>query len=161
MSNEFTVKEIGKIETSSEGFSLQLNEKYIPALTGLEGYSMIQVLWWANYVDTEEYRSMVTCQQPYKDAPDTMGIFATRSPARPNPICLTAVSVLNIDHENGTIIIPYIDAEDGSPILDIKPYHPSIDRVKNVSVPDWCNQWPQWLEDSASFDWDAVFVNAH
>ena len=90
-----------------------------------------------------------------------MGVFATRSPLRLNPIALTTVSILKIDHDRGIIHIPYIDAENGTPIIDLKSYHPSIDRIKDVSVPEWCSHWPKWYEDSADFDWESEFVNAH
>ena len=103
---------------------------------------------------------MVDCGQPYQLGPDKMGIFATRSEYRPNPIALTAIPVLQIDHDNGVIYIPFIDAEDGTPIVDIKPYHPSVDRIKAVTVPEWCQHWPEWYEDSAEFDWAAEFTFA-
>ena len=160
MSNEFKLSAIGQVCVSEDGFSLDLVETYIPALKGLDGFSHLSVLWWGNLLDYEEARAITSCEQPYKNAPAEMGIFATRSPVRPNPILLTAVSVLHVDYNNGKIYIPFIDAEDGTPILDIKPYHPSTDRVRDVSVPDWCSDWPQWLEDSATFDWEAVFGNA-
>ena len=100
------------------------------------------------------------CDKPYQKAPDTMGIFATRSERRPNPVALTVVPLLNIDHEKGIISIPFIDAEDNSPIIDIKPYHPATDRVKDVSMPAWCDHWPQWYEESAEFDWESEFIFA-
>jgi tRNA (Thr-GGU) A37 N-methylase len=70
------------------------------------------------------------------------------------------VQVLALDAGAGIIRVPFIDAEDGTPILDLKPYHPCADRIRNVSVPQWCSHWPQWYEDSAHFDWQAEFVNA-
>jgi hypothetical protein len=42
-------------------------------------------------------------------------------------------------------------------IIDIKPYQPCSDRVKNVLLPVWCSEWPKWYEDSATFDWNSVF----
>ena len=160
MGNEFKISAIGQVCVSEDGFSLELAEAFIPALKGLDGFSTLNVLWWSSLFDSEEARAILTCEQPYKNAPDEMGIFATRSPVRPNPILLTAVSVLHIDYDKGKIYIPFIDAEDGTPILDIKPYHPSTDRVREVSVPDWCKDWPEWVEDSATFDWEGVFENA-
>jgi tRNA-Thr(GGU) m(6)t(6)A37 methyltransferase TsaA len=160
MTTEYSLTSIGLVRASVDGFCLELDQKYVPALTGLDGFSYINVFWWAHLGDKEEYRALLTCDTPYKNAPETMGIFATRSPFRPNPIALTAVPVLHIDHENGKIVIPYIDAEDGTPILDIKPYHPCTDRIRDVSVPAWCQDWPLWYEDSASFNWEAVFENA-
>ena len=160
MPDVYTLSIIGHIRAVEDGFCLELDKQYRPALVGLDGFSFIYVLWWARLGDKEEYRALLTCDTPYKDAPTTMGIFATRSPFRPNPIALTSVAVLHIDYENGKIYIPYIDAEDGTPILDIKPYHPCTDRIKEVAVPAWCRDWPQWYEDSATFDWAAVFENA-
>ena len=118
------------------------------------------MLWWCHLLDEAEYRAITVSERPYRDAPDQLGIFATRSPVRPNPIALTAVPVLSIDVERGVVRIPYIDAEVGTPVLDIKPYHPAVDRIREVSVPEWCAGWPKWYEDSATFDWGAVFENA-
>lgn len=160
MKPEFKLAAIGQVQVAEDGFCLVLDEAYRPALTGLEGFSCLNVLWWANLLDTEEHRAVLTCAKPYKHGPATLGIFATRSPLRPNPIGLSVVSVLHIDDNEGKIYIPYIDAEAGTPILDLKPYHPAADRVKAVAVPAWCRHWPQWLEDSARFDWGAEFENA-
>jgi tRNA-Thr(GGU) m(6)t(6)A37 methyltransferase TsaA len=157
---EFKLSPIGTIRAGQDGFRLEIKKEYQPALKGLDGFSYVNVLWWCHLLDGPEYRRMIECEQPYKNSPAQMGVFATRSPVRPNPIALTAVAVLRIDHDRGVIHIPYIDAEDGTPILDLKPYHPCADRVRDVTVPEWCRHWPQWAEDSASFDWQAEFVNA-
>jgi len=42
-------------------------------------------------------------------------------------------------------------------VIDIKPYHPAVDRVKNVSTPSWCSHWPQWYEESGDFNWTDEF----
>lgn len=160
MSNtEFKLSPIGYVRANADGFCLEIQKEYIPALKGLEGFSHINVVWWCHLLDSAEYRCVVECDQPYKKSPAKMGIFATHSPVRPNPVALTPVAILHIDYEQGRISIPYIDAEDGTPLLDLKAYHLS-DRVRDVSVPDWCSHWPQWYEDSATFDWAAEFVNA-
>ena len=156
----FTVSPIGSVAVSRGRFRLKLSEEYTPALAELDGFSHVVVLWWCHRLDLAEYRSLTDCDQPYRRSPAKVGIFATRSPARPNPIATTAVAVSKIDRDEGTLHVPYIDAEDGTPILDIKPYHPSTDRIRQVSVPVWCSHWPQWYEDSADFDWEAEFVNA-
>jgi len=70
-----------------------------------------------------------------KDNPLT-GVFACRSPARPNLIGLTLCKVLSVI--GGTVHVEKIDALDGSPIVDIKPYIPGIDSTtENVRLPDW------------------------
>jgi tRNA (adenine37-N6)-methyltransferase len=158
---EFKISPIGYVHAGADGFCLEIQKEYIPALTGLAGFSHVNVVWWCHLLDGVEYRRILECDQPYKKSPAKMGIFATRSPVRPNPIALTPVAILRIDYDQGRIYIPYIDAENGTPILDLKPYHPCTDRVHDVSTPDWCGHWPQWYEDSATFDWGAEFVNAH
>lgn len=151
------VNPIGTIRHTSDGFILAVDEGYIPALQGLDGFAYINVLWWCHGWDTDEARSILEVEAPYKKAPDILGIFATRSERRPNPIALTAAPVISIDHEAGTIRLAYIDAVDGTPVLDIKPYTPSIDRVEEPVVPDWCSHWPKNAETSGDFDWAAEF----
>lgn len=155
-----TVSPIGYVHTEHGGFALEIRERFRPALRGLEGFSHVNVLWWCHLTDGPELRRVVECEQPYRRSPAKLGIFATRSPLRPNPIALSAVAVLSVDHERGVIHVPHVDAEDGSPILDLKPYHPAVDRIRAVTVPTWCRHWPAWYEDSASFDWAAEFVTA-
>lgn len=159
MTEEYQIFPIGYVRSNENGFFLQIEKPYIPALKDLETFSHIQVLCWFQRSDSPENRAMTEVEQPYRNAPARVGIFATRSPIRPNPIALSAAPVLRIDHEQGLIEIPYIDAEDGTPIVDLKPYHPSCDRIKEVTVPKWCSHWPKWYEDSADFDWEAEFVN--
>ncbi len=153
----FQVKPIGKISVNEGGMFIKVDQKFIAALQALNGFSHLNVIWWFNDFDNEEARNIIDTQQPYKNAPEVMGIFATRSPIRPNPIALSAVQVINIDYENGIIQITYIDANDGSPVLDIKPYTPSLDRVENPEVPKWCSHWPKSLEKSGDFDWEKEF----
>lgn len=149
---------IGVISHNQEGSILTVDKQYIPALRELDGFSHINVLWWCHECDNDEARNIVeVLEAPYKKAPEVMGIFATRSPMRPNPIALTASPVTYIDHDNGIIRLAYIDAENGTPVLDIKPYTPSIDRVDDPKVPDWCSHWPKSVEQSGDFDWAAEF----
>lgn len=153
----FEVKPIGKIAVNEEGMFICLDTAYLPALQGLEGFSHLNVIWWFSGCDNAKDRSLLETPQPYKGAPEVMGIFATRSPLRPNPLALTAVEIISVDHETGKIQIGYIDADDASPVVDIKPYTPSLDRVEQPGVPEWCGHWPKSLEDSASFSWENEF----
>lgn len=153
----FQVTPIGKISVTEGGMFIELEPKYISALKALDGFSHINIIWWFSDFDNEEARNVFETPQPYKNAPAVMGIFATRSPIRPNPIALTAVQVIHINYEKGIIQIAYIDANDGTPVLDIKPYTPSLDRVETPSVPKWCSHWPMSLEQSENFDWENEF----
>lgn len=153
----FTVHPIGSIQEGENGFTILVNPPYRPALQGLEGFGHLNILWWFSELDTPENRQVLQAPQPYKNAPETMGIFATRSPIRPNPLALTTVQVLHLDPHAGTILVPFIDANQGTPVLDIKPYTPSFDRIETPIVPSWCQNWPQSVEESGSFPWESVF----
>jgi tRNA (Thr-GGU) A37 N-methylase len=102
-------------------------------------------------------RKTIVCNKPYKKGPEVLGIFATRSDYRPNPLGLTVCQVNKVDVKKGVIELCFIDAEDSSPVIDIKPYHPGVERVKKVSTPQWCSHWPQWYEDMGNFDWAGEF----
>lgn len=154
----FQVKPIGKVSIDGEAMFIQLERAYIPALQALDGFSHLNIIWWFSDFDSEEARSMLEVPQPYKNAPEVMGLFATRSPVRPNPLALTAAQVISLDHVNGRIQLAYIDAHDGTPILDIKPYSPSIDRVEAPVMPVWCRHWPTSVEASGDFDWESEFL---
>lgn len=155
----FAVREAGTVECGEKGFALRFDGRFKGALSGLEGFSHVQVYWWAHLTDSQELRSLTTVEKPYKKGPAVLGIFATRSPVRPNPVAMTVVPVTWIDPEGGTLGIAYIDAEPGTPVLDIKPYY-GMERVKGYRVPAWCAHWPEWYEDAGSFDWEAEFDNA-
>lgn len=157
---EYKLSPVGKVQAGQDGFVLKIAPKYRAALKGLDGFSHINVIWWSHYLDAPEHRSVLESEQPYAKGPSTLGIFATRSPLRPNPICVSTAAVLSVDVEKGLVVVPWIDTEDGTPILDIKPYHPSSDRIRDVQMPKWCQHWPQWYEDSGEFDWSTEFVNA-
>ena len=153
---EIKINPIGFVRAKNGTFSIELEQKYIPALKNLDGFSHLQILWWGHLFADTEHREILTADKPYKKGPDKIGIFATRSQMRPNPVLITNIYVHKIDYENGILYTPFIDAEDGTPIIDIKPYHKS-ERVKQCSVPDWCGHWPEWDEDSAEFDWQNEF----
>lgn len=153
----FQVNPIGKINVNDDGMFIELEPKYIPALQALDGFSHINVIWWFSDFDNEEMRNILEAPQPYKKAPPVMGIFATRSPIRPNPIALTTAQIIYADYSKGIIQIAYIDANDGTPVLDIKPYTPNLDRVECPGVPEWCSHWPKSLDKSEDFDWENEF----
>lgn len=154
--NHFRISTIGTVRTIGKKRYLQIDAAYIPGLTNLKGFSHLQVLWWAHLADNPEDRDTLLVDELFRGGPEQLGIFATRSPARPNPIMISTINVTEIDLERGLIQTPFIDAEDGTPVLDIKPYFP-MQRVKNPIVPAWCRHWPAWQEDSAGYDWrDAI-----
>ena len=154
---ECKLNTIGKIVNNEGDVRLVLDKGYGPALKGLEDFSHIQILWWFSECEDAVSRSNMTEVSPYRNGPDELGVFATRSPMRPNPIALSTSEITYIDHDNAVIGLTYLEAFDGTPVLDIKPYTPSADRVEAPRVPGWCAHWPQSLEASEAFDWEAQF----
>ena len=154
---DHSIKSVGHVKADGGGCRVQLFSEYIPALAGLEGFSHIQLVWWFSGCDNAAARAKLVQKHPYTKGPGSLGAFATRAPERPNPIALSCAQVTGVEREKGVIHLAYIDAEDGSPVLDIKPYTPSLDRVEEPAVPDWCAHWPKNTETSGDFDWAAEF----
>ncbi len=100
----------------------------IEAVRGLEGFSHLWIIWEFSEAITEEWSP--TVRPPKLGGNKRMGVFATRSPYRPNPIGLSSVKILNIDKkcENAPVIrVEGADIMDNTPVYDIKPYIPYSD----------------------------------
>ena len=98
------------------------------ALRGLEGFSHLWLVWVFDRAIRKEWSP--TVRPPRLGGNQRMGVFATRSPFRPNPIALSSVKLAGIEQtaEFGTVLkIRGADLMDGTPILDIKPYIPYAD----------------------------------
>lgn len=156
METTISITPIGKVLKENGMFIIELEKEYLPALEGMEGFSHLQIVWWGHLLDKPENRKVLTTNKPYKTGPEVLGIFATHSPVRPNPLLITTIAVAGFDKSKGRISTWYIDAEPGTPVLDIKPYHKN-ERIRDCRVPDWCSHWPEWYEDSATFDWQKEF----
>jgi tRNA-Thr(GGU) m(6)t(6)A37 methyltransferase TsaA len=137
---------VGHIRRNDGRTTLEILELYVPALKELDKFSHVQVFWWFSEFDDEMYRGITQSEHSPYDAP-VLGMFACRSPVRPNPIALTTAEILSIDPEAGVIEIVNIDAFDGTPVIDLKPYIPVCDRVENARVGEWAADWPQWLPE--------------
>ncbi len=152
MNTSFEIHAIGQVVRNNGMTAIELERKYIPGLSKIEGFSHLQVIWWGHLTDQPGDRERLVVDNLFKKAPDKVGVFSTRSPARPNPILLSTIKADKIDTRRGIIYTPFIDAEEGTPVLDIKPYFP-MERVKNCKVPEWFAHWPEWAEDATDFDW--------
>lgn len=149
---------IGHIAHTVDGPVLEIEPAYREGLLGLDAFRWIVVHWFADRVDRPGERSLVL-PTPYRNAPERLGVFATRSPLRPNPICVTVVAVNAVDVTDGLLQLDWIDCDDGTPVLDVKPYQPSFDRVEAPQLPTWCSGWPRSVESSGNFDWASVFAD--
>jgi tRNA-Thr(GGU) m(6)t(6)A37 methyltransferase TsaA len=147
----YQIYPIGKVSVSSEiGAEIEIRETFRPALKQLEKFSHVTVVWWADQADNEEYRNLMQMEPPYAKSHVT-GVFASRSPARPNPIATTTARLLNVDEETGIVRLAYIDAFEGTPVIDLKAYFPTSDRVREPQIPEWLSDWPEWLIEAEDF----------
>ena len=155
---EYKIKPIGYTRIEGDDpmkadYLIEILEPYQSALKELDKFSHVMVFWWANGNDKEDLRNLQkwATTPPYgEDTPET-GIFATRSPIRPNPIALSTCQILDVDYEKGIIRVSGYDAFDETPIVDLKAYFPISDRVRECHIAPWLKDWPEWLEDG--FEW--------
>jgi tRNA-Thr(GGU) m(6)t(6)A37 methyltransferase TsaA len=105
-----------------------VDESLEPALLDIEGFERIWLIYWLDRAGPFEPRVL-----PYRDS-STHGLFATRSPCRPNPIGMSAVRLLS--REGRTLHVADLDILDGTLLLDIKPYVPAFD-AHAVSRAGW------------------------
>ncbi len=115
-----------------------LRRELAEALLGLDGYSHIQVLFWPHQI-SEEVRGSKPQLHPRDDPANPLqGILATRSQIRFNPILVSVVPLLTV--KANVLRVRGLDAVDGSPVLDVKPYIPHHDPITEVKVPQWVTE---------------------
>ena len=105
------------------------------ALDNLDDFSHIIVIYWMH----QQSGAAPTKVRP-RGNPELspMGVFATRSPARPNPMGKTTVRLLQ--RQDNILKVEGLDAIDGTPVIDIKPYIPGYDSAENARVPSWVDK---------------------
>jgi tRNA-Thr(GGU) m(6)t(6)A37 methyltransferase TsaA len=134
---EYSVRPIGHVEKNETGIYLTINSELWDATIHVDLFSHLIVLWWIHERDTESDRKTLISYPPRGKGDEPSGTFSCRTPVRPNPIGHTIVKLLEVDDENKRLKIDHMDANQDSPILDIKPYLPSSDRVDNARVEPW------------------------
>jgi len=134
------LKFIGVVEVSGELSRVKIFPQYCVGLQGLDNFSHLIILYWFHLRDKkEERRTLQVIPRKHPGAPQ-VGVFASRSPTRPNPIGLCVVELTKI--ENCVLFVKGLDAVEGSPIIDIKPYTPRADSVAGARVPEWVLRGP-------------------
>lgn len=106
----------------------EIDAPYRAGLAGLERASHVILLTWFD----RAARNLIV-QKP-RHAPKASGTFALRSPVRPNPVGLHVVRLVALDQATGVLTLDAIDALDGTPLLDVKPYFASVDSVPDATV---------------------------
>lgn len=155
---EYSIKVIGHVETDfKEKFGIPRQSgivksaagkivfepefKNTDALRGLDGYSHLWIIWQFSEAVRDTWSP--TVRPPRMGGNKRMGVFATRSPFRPNSLGLSCVRIKRIDFENAEIYVSGIDMLDGTPIFDIKPYLPYVDS-KTDAVGGFADEYKEY-----------------
>jgi tRNA-Thr(GGU) m(6)t(6)A37 methyltransferase TsaA len=139
---KIVLKPIGFVRTESVGDEIRdksrtsqivLNSELTEALDGIEGFSHLFVLFWLHKIPDEQRKILKVHPRGRKNLP-LLGVFATRTMLRPNPVGLTLVELVKV--EGNVLTVRGLDAFDETPILDIKPFD-SWDNAETAKVPEW------------------------
>jgi tRNA-Thr(GGU) m(6)t(6)A37 methyltransferase TsaA len=139
---EITLKPIGFVKTEAVGEEVKekgrisqivLHSGLTEALEGVAEFSHLFVLFWLHGVTSEERKTLKVHPRGRGDLP-LLGVFATRSKLRPNPIGLALVELMKV--EDNVLTVRGLDAFDETPVLDLKPFD-FWDMAKDAKVPPW------------------------
>jgi len=141
LKKEATVKFIGIVKEANDSEAkVEIFTEFQDGLKGIEEFSHLIILYWFHLRDNEKERGTLLVFPRRHAVNVEKGVFACRSPSRPNPIGLCVVELLEV--EGGTLTVRGLDAFEGSPIIDIKPYLPRADSIPNARVPSWTLKGP-------------------
>ncbi len=141
---DINIKPIGFVKNSikkprfgsfaDEISEIVVGEEFTDALNGIEGYSHVIIVYWLHKI--KDY--VVTIRPQGNPEVPIVGIFACRCPARPNKIAMTTVKF--IERNGNKIKVKGLDILNKTPVIDIKPYWPVYDKIKDGIIPDWVNK---------------------
>jgi tRNA-Thr(GGU) m(6)t(6)A37 methyltransferase TsaA len=126
------IKDRVKGRTAQATATIEIDSSLAEALDTLDEFSHIIVIYWLH----KSRRPAPLKVYPGRHThPHLVGVFASRSPDRPNPIGKSTVRL--VKREGNILTVADLDAIDGTPVLDIKPYIPGLDSVENAIAPPW------------------------
>jgi len=127
---------------------IRIFDEYRDCLRGIEEFSHIIIIWYAHLLGSKQFlvRLMRRSDMPI------VGVFATRSPHRPNPICISVVELVSKDGLD--LRVKGFDAYKGTPILDIKPYT-YYDIIRRPRVSKWFVKY--WMEKSEELNYKRIY----
>jgi tRNA-Thr(GGU) m(6)t(6)A37 methyltransferase TsaA len=131
----FTLHPIGQVHKEADRMVIVLDKKYQDGLLGLDQWSHVQVVWWFDKNDTSQKRAVLQVHPRGNPQNPLTGVFACRAPVRPNLIALSLCKIVLV--KDNVVEIEKIDADEGTPVLDLKPYAPGQDSASDVKVPKW------------------------
>ena len=151
-----TIKPVGYVRTKAVGDEVKNKElvseihmrpELSEALDGITEYSHLHVLFWLHEISEEKRRTLKVQPRGRTDLPFT-GVFAVRTNLRPNPIGLTLVELIGV--ESNVLTVRGLDAFNGTPVLDIKPYD-FWDVAKEIKVPNWWTRLEEEKKQNKNF----------
>ncbi len=117
---------------------IHLNPDLAPGLKGLNEFSHALVVFYMHGTPPfDPATNLVRRPRGLADMPE-LGIFAQRAKHRPNPIGVTAVQIVGV--EGNVVRVRGLDAVNGTPVLDLKPYFPIFDRAETATTPEWVDR---------------------
>ncbi len=116
---------------------INVNPELKNGLRGLDAFSHVIIITHLHEAAFDARRDLVRRPRGLPTMPE-VGIFAQRAKDRPNPIGITAVRIVKVGEDY--VEVEGLDAIDGTPVLDIKPYYPQYDLVGDARVPEWVNR---------------------
>lgn len=140
MMPQVTVNPVGRVEKRDGKIFLHLQPEFAAALDGIDDYSHLWVIFWFHGNDTPEKRRTLKVHPRGNPANPLTGVFATRSPVRPNLLGLQVCRLLQ--RQGNRLEVEKLDAWDGSPIVDLKPYLPQLDSIPQTAIPQWAQGQP-------------------
>lgn len=120
-------KNMREARERGEAATIEIAPAFRQGLQGLSAASHVVLLTWLHHAP----RNLIV-QKP-RHATDSKGVFALRSPARPNPIGLHVARLLDIDIATGALTLEGIDVLDGTPVIDVKPYFATTDAAPDAT----------------------------
>ena len=130
------IRSIGYVkEIKGEEAKIEILEEYRKGLRGIEDFSHLTILYWFHLRDSDLERRVLLVFPKRCRVKIERGVFACRSPSRPNHIGFCAVELLNV--KGGILTVRGLDAFDDSPIIDVKPYLPKTDSFPDAKTPEW------------------------
>lgn len=141
---EFAIKPVGIVRNSITDIeyhewknivsAVEINPEYTEALYSIDQFSHIIVIFWFHRSPEFSPSHYKVHPRGRRDLP-LVGLFSTRSPHRPNPIGVTVTRLL--EKKDNILSVKGLDAVNGTPVLDIKPYIPRGDAVASARIPQW------------------------
>ena len=134
------VRFIGVVEDAGDPSKVRIFPEFCAGLQSLDSFSHIIILYWFHLRDREEDRRVLKVTPRRHPGAPQVGVFASRSPSRPNPIGLCVTELVRV--QDCALWVRGLDASKGSPIVDIKPYLPRADSIPDARSPEWTSHGP-------------------